>query len=65
MQATRAAVPAVGKGGGRRRGKRQDPERQAGTERRGRKGRNKALSRQRRQQPDVGPGMPHRAQIPD
>ena len=46
-----AAVPAAGKGGGRRRGKRQTPEKLAGADRRGRKGRNKALSRQRRQQP--------------
>ena len=62
LQAARADVlPAVGKGGGRRRGKWQAPERQAGAERRGRKGRNKALSRQRRQQP-AGPGMPSRAQ---
>lgn len=53
----RAARAEVGKGGGRRRGKRQAAERLAGAERRGRKGRSKALPRLRRGQP-AGPGTP-------
>ena len=53
----RAARAEVGKGGGRRRGKRQAAERLAGAERRARKGRSKALPRLRRGQP-AGPGTP-------